>query len=114
MRARGKTDPHPRQFSLHYSTSGIPVVVSFSAIAPGFALPPRRRFPTPLYLLHPWSRASMQSSRGEKELVADGMPYLLASSVSYTTLSFASLVSMCTDPSIGFTGRGCGKYFRPK
>jgi hypothetical protein len=30
--------------------------------APGAALPPRRRFPTPPYLLHPWSRASMQSS----------------------------------------------------
>ena len=39
---------------------------SFSANAPGFALPPRRRFPTPLYLLHPWSRASMQSSQREK------------------------------------------------
>ena len=41
---------------------------SFSANAPGFALSPRRRFPTPLYLLPPWSRASMQSSHREQGL----------------------------------------------
>jgi hypothetical protein len=31
-----------------------------SATDPVVALPPRRLFPTPLYLLHPWSRASRQ------------------------------------------------------
>jgi len=32
-----------------------------SAAFPDAALPPRRLFQTPFYLLHPWSRASMQS-----------------------------------------------------
>jgi hypothetical protein len=41
-----------------------------SATDPFVALPPRRLFPTPLYLLHPWSRASMQSSpEGRREFL---------------------------------------------
>ncbi|HJW81553.1 MAG TPA: hypothetical protein VJ396_04845 [Acidiferrobacterales bacterium] len=43
-----------------------PASMQSSATAPCVALPPRRLFPTPPCLLHPWSRASMQSSKAPR------------------------------------------------